>query len=109
MGFFDKLKNGLGKTKNNFNEKINNVFSSFRKVDEELLKKREIRTEKYLSSIREIALKIKRKGITPIFVTLVPVNERLDETQKIKTVADNKEKEDYIGPEFYTKKTFKNI
>ena len=85
------------------------LYDSNKKVDEELLKKREIRTEKYLSSIRDIALKIKRKGITPIFVTLVPVNERLDETQKIKTVADNKEKEDYIGPEFYTKKTFKNI
>lgn len=37
MGFFDKLKNGLGKTRDNFNEKINNVFSNFRKVDEELL------------------------------------------------------------------------
>lgn len=37
MGFFEKLKNGLGKTKQNFNEKINNVFANFRKVDEELL------------------------------------------------------------------------
>lgn len=37
MGFFDKLKNGLGKTKENINEKFNNVFSTFRKVDEELL------------------------------------------------------------------------
>ena len=41
MGFFDKLKNGLGKTRDNFNEKINNVFSSFRKVDEELLEELE--------------------------------------------------------------------
>ena len=41
MGFFDKLKNGLGKTRNNFNEKINNVFSAFRKVDEELLEELE--------------------------------------------------------------------
>ena len=41
MGFFDKLKNGLGKTRNNFNEKINNVFSNFRKVDEELLEELE--------------------------------------------------------------------
>lgn len=41
MGFFDKLKTGLGKTRNNFNEKINNVFSSFRKVDEELLEELE--------------------------------------------------------------------
>ncbi len=37
MGFFDKLKNGLSKTKNSFDEKINNVFSNFRRVDEELL------------------------------------------------------------------------
>lgn len=37
MGFFDKLKQGLGKTKSNFDQKINNVFSNFRKVDEEFL------------------------------------------------------------------------
>ena len=37
MGFFDKLKQGLSKTKETFNEKINNVFKNFRKVDEDLL------------------------------------------------------------------------
>ena len=37
MGFFDKLKNGLNKTKKSFDEKINNVFSNFRKVDEKFL------------------------------------------------------------------------
>ena len=37
MGFFDKLKTGLNKTKTSFDEKINNVFSTFRKVDEEFL------------------------------------------------------------------------
>ena len=37
MGFFDKLKNGLNKTKTSFDEKINNVFANFRKVDEEFL------------------------------------------------------------------------
>ena len=37
MGFFDKLKKGMGKTKSSFDEKINNVFKSFRKVDEEFL------------------------------------------------------------------------
>ena len=41
MGFFDKLKKGLGKTKNSIDEKINNVFSVFRKVDEELLEELE--------------------------------------------------------------------
>ena len=37
MGFFDKLKSGLIKTKQSFDEKINNVFSTFRKVDEDFL------------------------------------------------------------------------
>ena len=37
MGFFDKLKEGLGKTKNNLDNKINAVFSNFRRVDEDLL------------------------------------------------------------------------
>lgn len=41
MGFFDKLKNGLGKTKSSIGDKINNVFSTFRKVDEELLEELE--------------------------------------------------------------------
>ena len=41
MGFFDKLKSGLSKTKDSFNNQINNVFSTFRKVDEELLEELE--------------------------------------------------------------------
>lgn len=41
MGFFDKLKQGLSKTKTSFDEKINDVFSNFRKVDEELLEELE--------------------------------------------------------------------
>ena len=41
MGFFNKLKNGLNKTKTSFDEKMNNIFSSFRKVDEELLEELE--------------------------------------------------------------------
>ena len=41
MGFFDKLKNGLNKTKKSFDEKINSVFSNFRKVDEDFLEELE--------------------------------------------------------------------
>lgn len=37
MGFFDKLKNGLNKTKTSLDEKISDAFKSFRKVDEEFL------------------------------------------------------------------------
>ncbi|MBQ8298958.1 MAG: signal recognition particle-docking protein FtsY [Clostridia bacterium] len=41
MSFFEKLKKGLSKTKASFDEKINNVFKHFRKVDEELLEELE--------------------------------------------------------------------
>ncbi len=36
MGFFDKLKSGLGKTRAAISQQVNNVFKAFVKVDEEL-------------------------------------------------------------------------
>lgn len=41
MSFFDKLKKGLNKTKESLDSKINNVFSTFRKVDEDFLEELE--------------------------------------------------------------------
>ena len=41
MGFFDKLKNGLSKTRENFSQKVNEVFKVFRTVDEELFEELE--------------------------------------------------------------------
>ena len=71
MGFFDKLKNGLGKTRNSFGDKINSVFSSFRKVDEELLEELEevlilsdVGTETSLKIISNLREKIKKEKIT---------------------------------------------
>lgn len=70
MGFFDKLKNGLGKTKKTINDKINNVFSSFRKVDEELLEELEevlvtsdIGMETSINIIEKLRTRIKRDKI----------------------------------------------
>ena len=37
MGFFEKLKQGMNKTKNSFDERISNVFKSFKVVDEDFL------------------------------------------------------------------------
>ena len=70
MGFFDKIKKGLGKTKNSIDEKINNVFSVFRKVDEELLEELEevlimsdIGVDTSVKIIDELRTKIKREKI----------------------------------------------
>lgn len=70
MSFFDKLKNGLNKTKNNIDEKINGVFSKFRKVDEDLLEELEevlimsdIGMDTSLEIINELRNKIKLENI----------------------------------------------
>lgn len=70
MGFFSKLKQGLSKTKNSFNEKMNNVFSNFRKVDEELLEELEealimsdVGVETSLKIINNLRLRIKKEKI----------------------------------------------
>ena len=70
MGFFDKLKNGLSKTKESFSDKINNVFSNFRKVDEEMLEELEeilimsdIGVETSTKMIDALRTKIKREKI----------------------------------------------
>lgn len=71
MGFFEKLKHGLGKTRDSFNEKINNVFSNFRKVDEDLLEELEeilimsdIGVETSTKIIANLRDRIKKEKIT---------------------------------------------
>ncbi len=70
MGFFDKLKEGLGKTKIGFSQKINEVFSSFHKVDEDLLEGLEevlimsdIGVETSTLIIQKLREKIKKENI----------------------------------------------
>lgn len=71
MGFFAKLKEGLKKTKDAFTNGINNIFKSFKKVDEDLFDELEELmitsdcgvefTEKTLDELRDV---IKKKKIT---------------------------------------------
>ena len=70
MGFFEKLKNGMNKTKSSFDEKINNVFKSFRKVDEDFLEELEeilimsdIGIETSTKIINELRIRIKKENI----------------------------------------------
>ena len=70
MGFFDKLKSGLGKTKQSINDKINDVFANFRKVDEELLEELEealimsdIGAQTSIKIIGELTNRIKKEKI----------------------------------------------
>ena len=71
MGFFEKLKQGLKKTSNAIGEQVNQVFSVFVKVDEELFENLEealimadigVETSSYI--IEELRDRVKKKHIT---------------------------------------------
>ena len=71
MGFFDKLKSGLAKTRESISEQVNNVFSVFVRVDEELFENLEealiiadigVETSQYI--IEKLRENVKQKHIT---------------------------------------------
>ena len=71
MGFFEKLKAGLKKKKNSFFGKINNIFKSFRRVDEDLMDELEealitgdVGVETTEEVLDELRLRIKDKKLT---------------------------------------------
>ncbi|AEV69217.1 signal recognition particle-docking protein FtsY [Acetivibrio clariflavus] len=71
MGFFDKLKEGLKKTKNAITERIDQVLVSFGKIDEELFDELEeilitsdVGTEATLRIIEDLKKKVKENKIT---------------------------------------------
>lgn len=71
MGFFDKLKQGLAKTRDSVSEQVNNVFSVFVKVDEELFESLEealimadLGMETSVELIDELRDRVKKKHIT---------------------------------------------
>ncbi|MCH5213372.1 MAG: signal recognition particle-docking protein FtsY [Oscillospiraceae bacterium] len=70
MGFFEKLKQGLKKTSNAISQHVNNVFSVFVKVDEELFENLEealimadLGMETSVELIDELRTRVKRKHI----------------------------------------------
>lgn len=86
MGFFDKLKQGLSKTKETFNEKINNVFKNFRKVDEDLLEELEealimsdVGMETSMKIIKNLRDKIKTDKIEDADLVKQALREQIEE------------------------------
>ncbi|MDP4118838.1 MAG: signal recognition particle-docking protein FtsY [Bacillota bacterium] len=80
MGFFEKLKEGLQKTKNSFTEKVDNVFKVFKKVDEELFEE------------LEEALITADVGVE----TSVKIIERLRETAKERKITESENLSDAL-------------
>ena len=93
MGFFEKLKQGLGKTKSSIDEKINGVFSAFRKVDEELLEELEealIMSDIGVTTSTEIISKLRQRIKKENVKDAEEVKKLLrEEMQTILEVCDN--------------------
>lgn len=90
MSFFDKLKSGLGKTKDNMSNKFNNIFSNFRKVDEDLLEELEetlimsdIGMETSVEIIAQLRQKIKRENIQDSENVKVALREIMQEILEV--------------------------
>ena len=95
MGFFDKLKQGLTKTKESINDKINNVFSNFRKVDEELLEELEetmimsdIGTDTTMKIIDNLRNRIKKEKLQEVSEVK---NALREEIQKVFDIESSQE------------------
>lgn len=70
MGFFEKLKQGLAKTRSGFSEKISGVLSAFTRVDEDLLEELEealilcdMGVETSLAAIEALRQRVKEERI----------------------------------------------
>ena len=85
------------------------LYDGNKPVTEGVLEARRKRDEECFNSLKKICEILISKGIEPILVSPIATNELLIEKENIKTIADNKEKEDLLGPSFYTRKTFRNI
>lgn len=90
MGFFDKLKEGLGKTKSSFDEKLNSAFSAFRKVDEELLEELEeilitsdIGLDTSVNIISNLRTRIKKENIKEAEEVKQALREEMEEILSI--------------------------
>ena len=87
MGFFDKLKNGLMKTKNAIVGKIDALFKSFRKVDEDLFEELEEllisadmgvnTTEEILDELREFVKENNIKDADEVKKALIDIMKNL--------------------------------
>lgn len=70
MGFFEKIKNGLAKTRESVMKQVDGVFKSFTKIDEELFEDLEeilvssdvgVETSEYI--ISELRTRVKKEGV----------------------------------------------
>lgn len=86
MGFFDRLKEGLSKTKKNFTEKVESLLKAFKQVDEELFDELE-----EILVLSDVGVKTSQKII-----------ENLKERVKKEKISDSQEVKELLKEEMFS-------
>ena len=84
------------------------LYDSAKEETAKLKAERQHFIDVYKTSLENIVLNLKNRGIIPIVCSPFCVNEHIIETGDVQTVVDNSDKKD-IKETFYTKKTFCKI
>ncbi|AZT90650.1 signal recognition particle-docking protein FtsY [Caldicellulosiruptor changbaiensis] len=85
MGFFDRLKEGLSKTKKNFTERVENLLKAFKQVDDELFDELE-----EVLVLSDVGVKTSQKII-----------ENLKEKVKMNKISDSQAVKDLLKEEMF--------
>ena len=85
------------------------LYDNDKEETPELLQKRAERKKQFFDGVKKNVELCLQNGVVPILQSPWAMNERIVERKDIKTLGDNKEKEDYMGSSFYTRATFQKL
>ena len=85
------------------------LYDSDKPETPELLAKRAKRKKDFFDGVKKNVEICLSNGVIPILQSPWAMNEHIEERKDIKTLGDNKEKEDYMGPSFYKRATFEKL
>ncbi len=84
------------------------LYDSTLEITDEVLAERAARKQNYLNGFEKVVDYLRSKGVEPILITPMCLDENLVELEGITTDKDNKEKQ-LIGDSFFKRATFQNI
>ena len=85
------------------------LYDANKKETPDLLEKRALRKKAFFDGVKKNVELCLNNGVIPVLQSSWAMNELLEERTDIQTLGDNKEKEDYMGPSFYTRATFQKL
>lgn len=85
------------------------LYDAKKEFTPKIMAQRAERDEEHLTSMKEAAIRMRDDGITPVICSQFGLDEFIPLRDDVETIGDNQEKEDYIGPSFYTPQTMKNM